>query len=169
MADANGATQPRDSPPAVYTVPRACYELIGWTALPAKMGPDEAESAACGRSPCKDDNEVRPHFCRNPEGRGGFSRLLCRSSLKYARYLSLLTPCTRENLLPSLPPYKFITGSKSPSAALCGAAECCPANPGFGRFAWSRPTCSTYKNGDPAPGYPEGRGIAPLPNARRPA
>ena len=33
------------------------------------MGPDEAESAACGRSPCKDDNEVWPHFHRNPEAR----------------------------------------------------------------------------------------------------
>ena len=31
------------------------------------MGPDEAESAACGRSPCKDDNEVWPHFRRNPK------------------------------------------------------------------------------------------------------
>ena len=106
------------------------------------MGPDEAESAgrgsrhaifacwggACGRSPCKDDNEVWPHFRRNPgvpgkqrllgwkpAGRGGFSRLLCRSSLKYARYLSLLTPCTRENSLPSLPPYNFIAGSRKTS------------------------------------------------------
>jgi hypothetical protein len=41
-----------------------------------------------------------------PLGRGGFSRLLCRSSFEDARYSSLLTPCTRENPLPSLPSYQ---------------------------------------------------------------
>jgi hypothetical protein len=111
---------------------RACYELIGRIALPAKMEPDEAESAACSRSPRKDDNDVWLHFRSNPgvpgklcllgwkpKGRGEFPRLPCRSLLKYARYLSLLAPCTPKNSLPSLPPYKFITGSQLYRALLC--------------------------------------------------
>jgi hypothetical protein len=71
-----------------------------------------AESEGLGGSKVEGDNEVWPNFTRNPKGRGEFSRLPCRASLKYARYLSLLAPCTQENSLPSLPPHKFITGSR---------------------------------------------------------
>ncbi len=48
----------------------------------AKIGADEAEAAGCGRPPVKADNEGWPEFRRNPQGRGGFPRLFCRSSLK---------------------------------------------------------------------------------------
>ena len=66
--------------------------LIGRTALREKMGPDEAEPEGFGGSKVKGDNEVWPHFLRNPKGRGGFSRSLCRSSLKYIEYIALLSP-----------------------------------------------------------------------------
>ena len=56
------------------------------------MGPDEAEPEGFGGSKVKGDNEVWPHFLRNPKGRGGFSRSLCRSSLKYIEYIALLSP-----------------------------------------------------------------------------
>jgi len=52
-------------------------------------------------------------FRRNPKGRGGFFRSLCRSSLKYTRYFSLLASRTRKNPLPSLPAPKLITGSRA--------------------------------------------------------
>ena len=59
---------------------------MGRAALRAKIGPDEAESAAHGGTTLKDNNEVWRDFRRNPEGRGQFSRLRCRSSLEDAQY-----------------------------------------------------------------------------------
>jgi len=70
--------------------------------LRAKIRPDEAESEGCGGPTVEDDNEVWPDFGRNPEGEGGFSRLLRLSSLKYTRYLSLLVSRTRKYPLLSL-------------------------------------------------------------------
>ena len=63
----------------------------------------EAESAAHGEPTGKDENEVWADFRRNPEGRGQFSRLGCRSSLEGSniRRSSLLED--QKNLLPSLP------------------------------------------------------------------
>jgi hypothetical protein len=84
--------------------------------LREKLRPDEAEAAGCGGSTVKADNEVWPDFHRNPgvpgkqsllgwkpSGRGYFSPFLRRSSLRYARYLSLLTPRTEKKWLPSPP------------------------------------------------------------------
>jgi hypothetical protein len=42
-------------------------------------------------------------FRRNPSGRGQLSPFRSRSSLRYTRYLSLLTPRTEKNWLPALP------------------------------------------------------------------
>ena len=79
-----------------------------------KIRPDEAEAAGCGGSTVKADNEVWPDFHRNPgvpgkqsllgwkpSGRGHFPSFLRRSSLRYARYLSLPTPRTDKKWLPS--------------------------------------------------------------------
>ena len=57
-----------------------------------KIGPDEAEPEGFGGSKVEGDNEVWPDFIRNPKGRGGFSRSLRRSSLKYIEYIALLSP-----------------------------------------------------------------------------
>jgi hypothetical protein len=76
---------------------------LGRTALLAKIRSDEAESAGCGGTTAKDDNEGWTDFGRNPKGKGKFSRLLRPSSLKYARYLSLLASRIRQNSLLSLP------------------------------------------------------------------
>jgi hypothetical protein len=65
------------------------------------MRPDEAEAAGCGGPTVKADNEVWPHFPRNPAGRGHFPSLLRRSSLRYARYLSLLAPRIEKKWLPA--------------------------------------------------------------------
>jgi hypothetical protein len=72
--------------------------------LRAKIRPDEAEFESGGGTTVEGDNEVWPDFGRNPEGKGGFSRLLRPSSLQYTRYASLLIPRTRKNPLLSLPP-----------------------------------------------------------------
>ena len=82
---------------------RALLTLLGWTALRAKIGPDEAEPEGFGGSKVEGEYEVWPDFGRNPQGRGRFSRFRCRSSLADARYASLLAPRTRKNRLPSPP------------------------------------------------------------------
>jgi len=84
------------------TVGQGLLILLARTALRAKIRPDEAESEGCGGTTVEDDNKVWPDFRRNPEGEGGFFRLLRPSSLKYTRYLSLLTSRTRKNPLLSL-------------------------------------------------------------------
>jgi len=61
-------------------------------ALRAKMRAGEAKSEGCGGPTAEDDNEVWPHFRRNPKGRNRFSPFLRRSPLRYTRYLSLLAP-----------------------------------------------------------------------------
>ncbi|MGC1462098.1 MAG: hypothetical protein WA802_07855 [Terracidiphilus sp.] len=58
----------------------------------AKIGPDEAESEGLGDSKVEGDNEVWPDLLRNPKGRSGFSRSPHRSSLKYVKYITFLTP-----------------------------------------------------------------------------
>ena len=71
-----------------------------------KIGPDEAEPEGFGGSRVEGDNEVwadfhpsdedlsleTPDFLHNPKGRGGFSRSLRLSSLKYVKYIVLLIP-----------------------------------------------------------------------------
>jgi hypothetical protein len=59
-------------------------------ALREKIEANEAEFAAHGGTMRKNDNEVCFDFRRNPEGRGQFPRFLCRLSLEYTRYSSLL-------------------------------------------------------------------------------
>ena len=66
-----------------------------------KIRPDEAEAEGCGGPTVEADKEVRPDFRRNPKGRGHFSSSLRRSSLRYARYLSLLASRTEKKWLPS--------------------------------------------------------------------
>jgi hypothetical protein len=65
--------------------------------LRAKIRLDETESAGCGGTTAKDNNEVWPDFGRNPKRKGEFPRLLRPSSLKYTRYSSLLASRTRKN------------------------------------------------------------------------
>ena len=61
------------------------------------MRPDEAESEGCGGPTVEDDNEVWPHFRRNPKGWGQFSSFRRQSSLADTRYASLLIPRTEKN------------------------------------------------------------------------
>jgi hypothetical protein len=68
-----------------------------------KFGQTKRRVKGCGGPTFETDNEVWPDFGRNPAGRGHFSSPLCHSSLRYARYLSLLFPRSEKKWLPSLP------------------------------------------------------------------
>jgi len=68
-----------------------------------KFGQTKRRVKGCGGPTFETDNEVWPDFGRNPAGRGHFSSPLCHSSLRYARYLSLLSPRSEKKWLPSLP------------------------------------------------------------------
>src|ERR1700721_2286043 len=66
-----------------------------------KMPPDKAEAEDGGGPSFEAGNEGWQHFSRNPKGRGHFSPVLRRSSLRYTRYLSLLAPRPEQKWLPS--------------------------------------------------------------------
>jgi hypothetical protein len=86
---------------------------FGAVSVASESGADEAEFAAHGGTMRKNDNEVWHAFRRNPEGRGQFSRLRCRSSLEDSRYSSLLAPRIQKNWLPAMTAPKSITGSSA--------------------------------------------------------
>jgi hypothetical protein len=95
-----------------------CIDKYGWTALRAKIGPDEAKAEGFGGSKVEADNEVWPNLRRNSKRRGHFSSSLRRSSLADTRYASFLAPRPEKKWLTSPPAricrYTLAAGATQP-------------------------------------------------------